>query len=138
MNEHVIKRMQRTADILLKSPSSPTVTILVGTGKGVYDETRGVYSNGIEWTPIYNIPCLMERITGGMVRFGRWGYAVEGDVIFAFDRNIPFDEWDTFKIVYNNNVYKPVAPSDVTAETLSGILGNTQLFRVIHCRLEGR
>jgi len=60
-----------------------------------------------------------------------------GDLVMAFDPSLDLDDFDDLVIIYRQREYKPEPESDIPMDSLAGIIGDAQLFRVLHCRYIG-
>ena len=106
---------------------------------GTFDTARQEYGAGTATrTQMENVACMVHSITGNEVRYGQWGSAQVGDLLIAFDKDLDLDDFDDVKVIYNQVEYKPEPESDIPMDTVAGMIGDTQMFRVLHCRYIGK
>lgn len=139
MNESAKGHFLRSADRTLRGQMGQTAILDWRTGHtGTWDQSRREYRGGTETrTQDFNVACLAHTITGNEIRFGAWGSAQVGDLIMAFDSRLDVDDYDDLRIIYRMIVYKPVPMSDIPTDSIAGVIGDTQMFRVLVCRSQG-
>lgn len=140
MNEFTRKHFMGAADDAMRGEMGQTVIFdWLESHTGAYDAFRQTYNGGTATrTQMPDVACLVYHITANDVLYGDWGSAQVGDLMIGFDRDLDLDDFDDLKIIYNQREYKPEPASDVPMDSLAGVIGDTQLFRVIHCRYIGR
>jgi hypothetical protein len=129
----------RAADIMMRGQAGQTVILdWLESHTGIYDTVRQEYAGGTPTrTQMTNVACMVYQITGNDITYGNWGSAQVGDLMLGFDRDLDLDDFDDLKLIWRQREYKPEPTSDVPMDTTAGIIGDTQLFRVIHCRYTG-
>lgn len=140
MNEFAKKHFLRSADIMRKSQAGQTCIFdWLASHTGTLDTARGEYVGGsASRAQMYNVACMVYHISGNEIQYGQWGSAQTGDLVIGFDRSIDLDEYEDLKIIYDQREYKPEPDSDIPMDSLAGLIGDTKMFRVLHCRFIGR
>lgn len=140
MNEFSVQHMKRAADTQMRGQIGQTVILdWLESHTGLYDEVRQEYGPGTPTrTQMTNVACMVYAITGNDVRYGDWGSAQVGDLMIGFDRNLDLDDFEDMKIIWRQREYKPEPDSDVPMDSIAVVIGDTQLFRVLHCRYTGK
>ena len=139
MKEYSQRHFMRAADDMMRGQAGQTVILdWLASHTGLYDDVRQEYGAGTPTrTQMANVACLVHTITGNEITYGDWGSAQVGDLLVGFDRDFDLDDFDDLKIIYRQHEYKPEPSSDVPMDSMAGVIGDTQLFRVIHCRYTG-
>jgi hypothetical protein len=105
---------------------------------GTWDARRKEYSGGSDVRGrMDNVPCLVFSLDAKSIRFGDWGNAQVGDLVMAFDNSLDLEDFNDLKVYYRHMVYRPVPNSTIPTDELSALVGDTQVYRVLHCRYEG-
>lgn len=140
MKEFARRHFMGAADDAMRGEMGQTVTLdWLASHTGTYDTFRQTYNGGTATrTKMPDVACLVYHITANDVTYGDWGSAQVGDLMMGFDRDLDLDDFDDLKIIYKQREYKPEPASDVPMDSLAGVIGDTQLFRVIHCRYIGK
>jgi hypothetical protein len=140
MNESTRKRFMKAADETMRGQMGQTVILnWLASHTGTYDAARQEYGPGTATrTTMTHVACLVYQITGNDVAYGDWGSAQVGDLVIAFDRDFDLDDFEDLKIIWRQQEYKLEPASNVPMSTLAGIIGDTQLFRVVFCRYTGQ
>jgi hypothetical protein len=139
MNEFSQRHFMRAADAMMQGQAGQTVIFdWLASHTGIYDSARQEYGAGTAIrTQMPEVACMVYRITGNDVMYGDWGSAQVGDLVIGFDRDLNLDTYEDLKIIYRQQEYKPEPSSNVPMDSMAGVIGDTQLFRVIHCRYIG-
>ena len=140
MNEYSRQHFMRSADAIMRGQAGQTVILdWLASHTGVYDAERQEWNGGTPTrTQMTDVACLVHTITGNEIRYGDWGSAQTGDLVIGFDRDLDLDDFDDLKVIYRQREYKPEPESDVPMDSMAGVIGDTQLFRVIHCSYIGK
>jgi len=140
MNEYSKEHFLRSADIMRQGQSGQTCIFdWRSQHTGTYDEARGEYIGGSETrTQTGNVACMVYHISGNDITYGQWGSAQVGDLVMALDRSVDLDDYDDLKIIYNQREYAPQPESDIPMDSLAGVIGDTAMYRVLHCRFIGK
>ncbi len=139
MNEFSKMHFQRAADDIMRGQVGQTVILdWLASHTGIWDTVRQEYAGGTPTrTQMANVACMVYQITGNDITYGNWGSAQVGDLVIGFDRDLDLSDFDDLKIIWRQKEYKPEPTSDVPMDTTAAVIGDTQLFRVIHCRYIG-
>lgn len=141
MNEFAQRHLMRTADQFISGVAAQTVILNWRlTNTGTYDTARGEYRDDGDETRdrMENVRCMVYDITSGDIQYGAWGSAQVGDLVMAFDRRLDLSQFEDLIIIYRMKQYRPLPVSDVPIDTIAAVIGDTQLFAVVHCRYIGQ
>jgi len=139
MKEFTKNHFMGAADDMMRGQAGQTVILdWLVSHTGTFDDARQEYGAGTPTrTQMTNVACLVYHVTGNDVTYGDWGSAQVGDLVIAFDRDLDLDDFEDLKIIYRQQEYKLEPVSNVPMDTLAGVIGDTQLFRVVLCRYIG-
>jgi hypothetical protein len=139
MNEFTRKHFMRSADTMMRGQAGQTVIFdWLASHTGAWDSARQEYNAGTATrTQMTNVAAMVYHISGNDITYGDWGSAQVGDLVIGFDRNLDLDDFDDLKIIYRQREYRPEPTSNVPMDSIAGVIGDTQLFRVILCRYIG-
>ena len=139
MNEYTKKHFLRSANTMRMGQAGQTCILdWLASHSGTYDEARQEYVGGSETRAQMNdVAVMVYHISGNDIAYGQWGSAAVGDLVMAFDPSLDLDDFDDLVIIYRQREYKPEPESDIPMDSLAGIIGDAQLFRVLHCRYIG-
>ncbi len=140
MREFAKNHFLKSAHTMIRGQAGQTCSLdWLASHTGTFDESRQEYGPGTATRgKMDNVACMVYTITGNDVTYGQWGSAQVGDLLMAFDPSLDLDDFDDLKVIYNQIEYKPEPESDVPMDTLAGVIGDTQMFRVLHCRYIGK
>lgn len=129
----------KDADSMMRGDAGQTVILdWLASHTGTYDDARQEYRAGTATrTRMQNVACMVYHISANDAIYGQWGSAQPGDLMIGFDRDLDLDDFEDMKVIWRQKEYKPVPESDVPMDSLAGVIGDTQLFRVLHCRYIG-
>ena len=139
MREFAQRHFMKAADTMMKGQAGQTVTFeWLASHTGTYDDARQEYGPGTATrTKMQNVACMVYSVTGNDITYGDWGSAQVGDLVVGFDRDLDLATYEDLKVIYNQQEYKPEPSSNVPMDSMAGVIGDAQLFRVIHCRYIG-
>jgi len=139
MKEFSQRHFQQAADAMMKGIAGQTCTFnWRASHTGTWDDGRQEYVGGTEIrASMEQVACMVYNVSGNDILYGDWGGAQVGDLIMAFDPSLDIDNFDDLKIAYRQKEYRLEPASDVPMDSLAGIIGDAQLFRVLHFRYIG-
>ena len=140
MKEYSKNHFLKAADVMRRGHAGQTCIFdWLASHTGTLDEARGEYVGGAATRDqMYDIACMVYHISGNDIHYGQWGAAQIGDLVIGLDRSIDLDNYDFLKIIIDQREYKPEPQSDIPMDSLAGVIGDTKMFRILHCRYVGR
>lgn len=140
MREGTARHILATAETLRQGMAGTSCKITwVSSSTGTWDSSRGEWVGGTATTQtVYNASCLIKELTPERIKWGRFGDTAQtGDLIVALEDGLDLEDKKDVKIIIGQREYLLVPNSDIPAETLSGIIGDLQCYKILHCRYNG-